>query len=468
MKDQQPNPKSEKAWNGVFTEITDSRVELFTESVSYDKRLFQHDIRASIAHAQMLFEVGILTKEEFATIEDGLITIRREIENGDFEFRIEREDVHMNIEAALIEKIGDIGRKLHTGRSRNDQISTDMRLWVRDAIDRLDLRLAAVQKAFVHRAETDFEIVIPAYTHMQRAQPVLASHYWLAYVEKFQRDRDRLTNCRARVNYLSLGGAAVSGTSIPIDRRKTAESLGFDYISLNSIDISSDRDFMLEFAFDLAQTALHLSTWAEEWIIWSTAEFNFLLLPQSFCTGSSIMPQKINPDVLELIRGKTARVIGNLQTLLVLTKGLPLAYNRDLQEDKEPVFDSFDTVDASLELAASLIAETKLNHEVISAGLDRGYLDATTLMEHLILKGVPQRTAHGIVGKLVRIAMEKDVPLTSLPIKTYREAYDGFDYTVFEILGAEQCVKAMKSLGSTAPNLVKDQITYWKDRLGMK
>ncbi len=451
-----------KAWSGVFTEVTDHRVELFTESVSFDKRLYDQDIRASAAHAQMLFEVGLLTREEFAAIEEGLITIRKEIEHGDFVFSVAREDVHMNIEHALIEKIGDIGRKLHTARSRNDQVATDMRLWVRDAIDRIDLRLLELQKAWVKRCDADFHVVLPAYTHMQRAQPVLAPHYWLAYCEKLERDRDRLHDCRKRVNILSMGTAAVAGTSLGIDREKTAAFLDFADIATNSIDVSSDRDFLIEFAFVLTQIALHLSTWAEEWIIWSTAEFNFLRLPQSFCTGSSIMPQKINPDVLELIRGKSARVIGNLQTLIVLTKGLPLAYNRDLQEDKEPIFDSFDTLDMILELAPDLVAATQLNHEVIANGLGRGHLDATVLMEYLIKKGVPQRTAHGIVGKLVRAAIEKDVPLASLPIKVFRDAYEGFDYTVFDILGAEKSVEAMKSFGSTNPGRVREQIERWK------
>ena len=459
--------QASKAWSGVFTEKTDKRVELFTESISYDRRLYEQDVRGSIAHAQMLFECGILTNDEFAEIESGLIAIRRDIENDAFEFSPEKEDIHMHIESELIAKIGDVGRKLHTGRSRNDQISTDLKLWVRDAIDQIDRRLESVQSAFVGRCDDDFHVIIPAYTHMQRAQPVIAPHYWLAYCEKFQRDRERLHDCRKRTNTLSLGAAAVAGTSISIDRRRTEELLGFSGIGANSIDISSDRDFMIEFAFVLTQIALHLSNWAEEWIIWSTSEFNFIKIPQSFCTGSSIMPQKVNPDVLELIRGKSARVIGNLQTILVLTKGLPLAYNRDLQEDKLPVFDSFDTINAILELAAPLISGTLLNKEVIMNGLDRGYLDATTLMEYLIKKGVPQRTAHGYVGKLVRSAMEKEIPLASLPLKTFRDVYEGFDYTVFDVLGAEHAVEAMLSYGSTNPTLVKGQVDNWKVRLGL-
>lgn len=453
---------SEKAWGGVFTEKTDRRVEEFTESISFDRRLYRQDILGSIAHAQMLTEIGILNPDEFREIESGLLAIRLEIEEGRFEFQIEQEDIHMHIEAALIERIGDIGRKLHTARSRNDQISTDLRLWVRDAIDRLSERIIGLQHAFLGRCDAEVDVVLPGYTHTQRAQPVLAAHYWLAYCEKFHRDRMRLRDCRKRVNTSSLGGAALAGTSIPINRHRTAELLGFEDIAANSLDISSDRDFMLEFAFVMAQTALHLSTWAEEWILWSSSEYHFIQSPQTFCTGSSIMPQKVNPDVLELIRGKTARMIGNLQTLLVLTKGLPLAYNRDLQEDKEPIFDSFDTLDACLALAAPLVAGATLNRESIGSRLDKGYLDATSLMEYLIKKEVPQRTAHGIVGKLVRTAMEKDASLSSLPLKAFRDVSEVFDYTVFEVLGPENAVKAMQSFGSTAPRRVKEQIEHWK------
>ena len=322
----------------------------------------------------MLAKVGLISADECQQIEQTLRQIGEEIEEGRFPFKIELEDIHMHIERALVERTGDVGRKLHTARSRNDQVSTDMRLWVRDAIDQTPT--LGSQRAFVGRCDADFDVILPGYTHMQRAQPVLAPHYWLAYCEKYQRDRQRLADCRRRVNTLTLGAAALAGTSLPIDREEVARRLGFESIAANSLDASSDRDFSAEFAFVLVLIAEHLSTWAEEWILWSTAEFNFLKLPQGFCTGSSIMPQKVNPDVLELIRGKTGRVIGNLQTLLVLIKGLPLAYNRDLQEDKPPVFDSFDTVKAALELAAPLVAGAELNRPAIAERLDRGYLDA--------------------------------------------------------------------------------------------
>ena len=405
---------TEKAWGGVFQEATDRRVEDFTESVSFDRRLSTHDIQGSIAHAQMLAAVGLISVEECRQIEQGLLAIQKEIDEGRFHFSTALEDIHMHIERALIERIGDVGRKLHTARSRNDQVATDMRLWVRQSIDQIDLRLVDLQRAFVGRCDADYDVILPGYTHTQRAQPVLAPHYWLAYCEKLDRDRGRLADCRRRTNVLSLGAAALAGTSLPIDRFDVAKRLGFEGVAANSLDVSSDRDFLLEFTFALALIAEHLSTWAEEWILWSTIEFGVLKLPQAFCTGSSIMPQKINPDVLELVRGKTARVIGHLQSLLVLVKGLPLAYNRDLQEDKPPVFDAFDTVQACLAVAAPLVAGAELLRSSIAARLERGYLDATTLMEYLIRRGVPQRTAHDISGRLVRKAIDRGVPLAGL------------------------------------------------------
>jgi argininosuccinate lyase len=456
---------AQKPWSGVFDQATDRRVEKFTESVSFDRRLYAHDIRGSIAHAQMLSKVGVLSDDERQQIVTGLEAIGQEIAAGRFEFREELEDVHMNIERTLVERIGDVGRKLHTGRSRNDQVSTDLRLWIRDQIDAISAALREVQRAFVSRAGRDAGVVLPGYTHLQRAQPVLATHYWLAYCEKLQRDHDRLADCRRRVNQLPLGTAALAGTSIPIDRQMVAQELGFDGLLSNSLDASSDRDFVLEFNFSLSTIAVHLSGWAEEWIIWSTTEFGLLRLPQQFCTGSSIMPQKINPDVLELIRGKAGRVIGNLTSLLVLVKGLPLAYNRDLQEDKERLFDSVDTVTACLELAAALVAGAELNREAIAARLESGYLDATTLMEYLILRGVPQRTAHEIIGRLVSIAMKRGVGLADLPREEFRSAHAAFDETVYEVLGAQRAIDALTSYGSTNPEQVEHQLAVWRERL---
>jgi len=456
---------AEKAWGGVFSQATDRRVELFTESVSFDQRLYAEDIAGSVAHAQMLAKVGLLTADESRQIEEALGHIRQEIEQGRFQFCTELEDIHMHIERALIDRLGDVGRKLHTARSRNDQVSTDMRLWVRAAIDQIDARLLDLQRAFVGRCERDFDVILPGYTHMRRAQPVLAPHYWLAYCEKFQRDRSRLADARRRTNFLSLGAAALAGTSLPIDRQDVAARLGFEAVTANSLDTSSDRDFLLEFVFALTLIAEHLSTWAEEWILWSTAEFAFLALPQAFCTGSSIMPQKVNPDVLELVRGKTARVIGSLQTLLVLVKGLPLAYNRDLQEDKPPAFDAWDTVKACLEVAAPLVAGAELNREAIAERLDRGHLDATTLMEHLIRRGVPQRTAHHVVGRLVRAALDRGVRLSDLELSEFTAAHPALDANVYEILGPANAVAAMQSYGSTGPEQVRQQVDRWRKML---
>jgi argininosuccinate lyase len=459
---------SNKAWSGVFEQATDKRVEKFTESVSFDHRLYAQDIRCSTAHAQMLAQVGLISPDECRAIEQGLEEIRQEIEQGKFPFRTELEDIHMHVERALIDRTGDVGRKLHTARSRNDQVSTDLRVWVRDAIDELDVRLVDLQKAFVGRCASDADVILPGYTHMQRAQPVLAPHYWLAYTEKLERDRGRLADCRKRLNVLSLGAAALAGTTLPIDRHDVARRLGFDDVARNSLDVSSDRDFAVEFSFVLTLIAEHLSTWAEEWILWSTTEFNFIKLPQTFCTGSSIMPQKINPDVLELTRGKTARVVGNLTRLLVLIKGLPLAYNRDLQEDKEPLFDSADTVRMCLELAAPLVAGAQLKRDVIAARLDRGHLDATTLMEYLIKQGVPQRTGHEIVGKLVRLALDRDCRLADLSQAEFTAAHPCLDANVFSILGPQQAVEAFVSYGSTAPREVAKQVAHWQEKLGLK
>lgn len=454
--------------SGVFSQSADRRVERFTESVSFDSRLYSHDIQGSIAHAQMLHKVGLLTAEESQQIEATLLEIKQLLDNGQLPLRQELEDIHMHVEQALIDRLGDTGRKLHTGRSRNDQVSTDLRLWCRDAIDHVDRLLEDLQKAFVGRCDHDLDVILPAYTHLQRAQPVLAPHYWLAYCEKFQRDRQRLADCRKRTNVSSLGAAALAGTTLPIDRHDSAERLGFAEVAANSLDISSDRDFAVEFAFVLTLIAEHLSTWADEWILWSTVEFRFIKMPQTFCTGSSIMPQKINPDVTELIRGKTARVVGNLQSLLVLIKGLPLAYNRDLQEDKLPLFDSYDTVTACLELAAPLVAGAQLNRASIQAGLEKGYLDATTLMEFMISKGVPQRTAHHLVGALVNLAIERNVPLTELTPADFQNAHAALDESVYESLGTTNAVNAFQSYGSTAPQQVRTQINLWKDRLGLQ
>jgi argininosuccinate lyase len=456
---------SQKTWGGRFSGETDNRVEAFTESISFDRRLYRQDITASKAHARMLAEVGLLTRDEAERIAAALDQIAGEIERGEFSFSVKLEDIHTHIERALIERLGDIGRKLHTGRSRNDQVATDVKLWVRDALDEIDGRLRELQQALLDAAERDRTLILPGYTHLQRAQPVLAAHYFLAYVEKYQRDRDRLADCRRRVNVLPLGSAALAGTSLPIDRESVRKQLGFDALAANSLDVSSDRDFVLEFVFDLAQIALHLSGWAEEWILWSTTEFSFLVLPDAFCTGSSIMPHKKNPDVLELIRGKAGRVAGDLQQLLMLVKGLPLAYNRDLQEDKVALFDAQDTVAASLELAAALVRETRFNAEAIAARLEDGYLDATALMELLIARGVPMRLAHEAVGRLVRMCEERRCRLADLAPDVYDAVRPGLGAEVYRVLGVFNALTALRSVGSTAPAEVDRQIDVWRRRL---
>ncbi len=455
----------QKVWGGVFREPTDKRVESFSESVSFDKRLADHDIDGSIAHARMLAACEIITAEEATAIVDGLEEIRGEITAGRFEFTAAKEDIHLHIESALTIKLGDIGRKLHTARSRNDQVATDLRLYCRHAMDRIDGGLLELQRSFLGFAMREQGLVIPGYTHLRRAQPVLASHQLLSWCEKFARDRERLADCRGRTNVLPLGSGALAGTSLPIDREHVKHALGFTAVAANSLDAASDRDFVCELAFVLSLAAVHLSQWAEEWILWSTEEFGFLQLPEGFCTGSSIMPQKINPDVLELIRGKSARMIGNVQSLLVLLKGLPTAYNRDLQEDKESIFDSIDTLQAMLGVAAPLVAGTKFDHARVVATLGRGHLDATSLMEALIAQGMPQRTAHETVGHLVRQAMTRNVSLTELTDQEFSRECAGWDGTLRSALGAFRAVERMDSFGSTAPARVADQMALWQQRL---
>lgn len=459
-----------KAWQGRLPGGTDARVERFTESISFDHRLYREDIRQSIAHATMLGEVGILTADEAKQLCDGLSQIEKEIAAGEFVFDATLEDIHLNIETALIARLGDVGRKLHTARSRNDQVATDLKLWTRNQLDRLDVAVVTVQKALLNSATANVALVVPGYTHMQRAQPVLLAHLLLAHVEKYERDRSRIADCRRRLNWCPLGAAALAGTSLPIDRNRSAALLGFDGPTANSIDSVSDRDFVVEAVFVLATIAGHLSSWAEEWILWTTTEFDFLRLPDAFCTGSSIMPQKKNPDVLELIRGKSARVIGALQTLLVLTKGLPLAYNRDLQEDKPPLFDAMETVQTCLELAAPTIEGAEYNVKTIAERLDRGHLDATTLMERLIVQGVPMRSAHEIVGKLVRECLHGNCRLEDLSDATLAGSMLPLVPTnVADLrtsLGVKNSINAFQSYGSTAPGEVKKQLAAWQKRLG--
>ncbi len=456
-----------KAWGGRFDGATDPQVEAFTESISFDQRLASVDVRGSQAHARMLADIGLLSTDELNAIIDELDTILTEITSGDFAFRTELEDVHMHIEAALIERLGDVGRKLHTARSRNDQIATDLKLYVRDSIDTIDALLLNLQRAFISRGETDAETLLPGYTHLQRAQPVLATQYWLAYCEKFGRDRGRLADCRRRLNVSPLGAAALAGTSLPIDREQTSAALDFDAPAANSLDISGDRDFLVEFTAALALVAVHLSGWAEEWILWCSTEFDMLRLPDAYTTGSSIMPQKRNPDVLELIRGKSARVIAAANGLLVLLKGLPLAYNRDLQEDKIAVFDAIDTSIACLELAPAIVASATLNTESIAARIEDGFLDATALMEYLVGRAVPMRTAHETVGQLVASCESAGIRLADLTLDQLQEACPAIDSAVHDVLGTANAVRILQSQGSGGPGSVATALAGWRKTLGL-
>jgi argininosuccinate lyase len=458
----------QKQWGGRFGEATDKRVESFTESVSFDRRLYRQDIQASQAHARMLAKVGLLTTDETQKICASLDRLLKKIESGQLEYTTALEDIHTHIEQALIADLGDLGRKLHTGRSRNDQVATDVKLWVREAIDEMDRLIKDLQTAFVESAIRERDVILPGYTHLQRAQPVLAAHYYLAYVEKFQRDRERFLDGRKRVNVLPLGTAALAGTSLPIDREYVAKELGFDSVARNSLDVSSDRDFLLEYVFDLAMVSLHLSGWAEEWIIWSTTEFGFLELPDEFCTGSSVMPHKKNPDALELIRGKSARAVAALNGLMILVKGLPLAYNRDLQEDKVALFDCHDTVASCLLIAAAMVRAARLRRDVVASGLEKGFLDATTLMELLVARGLPMRSAHEAVGKLVRLGEQRGCSLAELPTAEFDSIQSGLSSAVYEVLGVPRALAAFRSYGSTAPAEVDRQLKDWRSWLGLE
>ena len=457
----------EKPWGGAFEKETEASVERFTESISFDKRLYREDIRVSIAHAEMLCHCGLISEGELLQIREALREIEREIESGTFQFRVELEDVHMNIDAELIRRLGETGRKLHTARSRNDQVAADLRLWVCAGIDELDGLAAACQRALVSSAEQFDEIIIPGLTHLQHAQPVLLAHALLAYAEMLGRDRERLQDCRKRAGVSPLGACALAGTSLPIDVRVTAEKLGFDSVFSNSMDAVSDRDFVVEFAFDLALVACHLSRLAEEWLLWATSEFDFVDLDESYCTGSSIMPQKKNPDVLELVRAKTGRIYGHLIGLLTVLKGLPSTYNRDLQEDKEAVFDAADQVRQCLSIMSELIERTTFKEESIRNACDRGYLDATALAEYLVGRGLPFREAHHTAGEIVKHAAVQNVSLRQMSLHELRAFNKLIDEDVFSRLGCRNCVENYRSHGSSSPAEVQRQIRQWKEALDM-
>ena len=425
-------------------------MEAFTASIGVDARLYRHDIEGSIAHARMLAKQRIISARDGRRIVAGLAAVRREIERGKFTFSEADEDIHMNIERRLTELIGPAAGKLHTARSRNDQVALDMRLYLRDELKLIVEKLGSLQKELARAAKRHLGIIMPGYTHLQRAQPVLFSHHWLAYFDMFERDRERFLGCRERVNVLPLGAGALAGTTFPVDRAYVARLLGFPRIARNSIDAVSDRDFLLEFLAAASILFVHLSRLSDELILWSTQEFGFIELPDAYCTGSSMMPQKKNPDVPELIRGKTGRVFGHLQAVLTLMKGLPLAYNRDLQEDKIPLFDTADTVKASLEMMREIIAGVKPKPQRMLEAAREGFLNATDLADYLVQHGVPFRAAHEIVGRVVQFCAAGDKRIEDLPLVELRRFSDKIDMDVYGYLSAEAAVERRRALGGTA------------------
>ncbi len=455
----------DKPWGGRFTESTDAFVEAFTASVSFDQRLYRYDIEGSRAHARMLAHVGVLGNDERDAILDGLDRIERQIEAGEFEWSVSLEDVHMNIEARLTALIGEAGKKLHTGRSRNDQVATDLRLYLRDQIDAVCAELRRLQTGLLDLAEREADTIMPGFTHLQVAMPVTFGHHMLAWFENLQRDRDRFTDSRARVNVMPLGAAALAGTSFPIDRHYTAKLLGFDAPAENSLDAVSDRDFVIEFCANAALTLTHLSRFSEELILWASAQFDFIDLPDRFCTGSSIMPQKKNPDVPELVRGKTGRVTGHLMSLLMLMKGQPLAYNKDNQEDKEPLFDSVDTLLGCLRAFADMIPAVQVKADNMRRAAASGYSTATDLADYLVRKGVPFRDAHEIVGSAVRIGIDSGRDLTEMELSELQALSPAIGEDVFEVLTLEGSVSARKHFGGTAPQQVRAAIARARERL---
>jgi argininosuccinate lyase len=456
-----------KPWGGRFKEPTDVFVEAFTASVGFDKRLYAHDIAGSIAHARMLAHVGVLTSGEYEAIVEGLQAIKEEIEQGRFEWKVALEDVHMNIEARLIERIGEVGKKLHTGRSRNDQVATDVRLYLRDEIVEIQAELTRLQQNVVLLAEVHVDTIMPGFTHLQTAQPVTFGHHMLAWFEMLKRDAGRLSDCAARVNIMPLGAAALAGTSYPIDRSYSAELLGFTAVAQNSLDAVSDRDFVIEFIAVCSLIMTHLSRFSEELILWASAQFDFIELGDSFCTGSSIMPQKKNPDVPELIRGKTGRINGHLVSMLTLMKGQPLAYNKDNQEDKEPLFDTIDNINGSLRVFADMIPAIKVKSDNMREAALKGFSTATDLADYLVRKGVPFRDAHEIVGRAVNRGIELGKDLSQMSLKELQKFSKKIEQDVFDVLTLEGSVAARDHIGGTAPRQVASAVAQAKQWLGI-
>jgi len=463
-----PLANKDQAWSALFAEPMSELVQRYTASVGFDQRLWQADIQGSLAHAEMLQAQGLISATDWADIERGLNQIRTEIESGQFEWKLALEDVHLNIEARLTELVGLAGKRLHTGRSRNDQVATDVRLWLRGEIDGLLALLRELQAVLVERAEANADVVMPGFTHLQVAQPVTLGHHLLAYVEMFARDAERLADVRKRVNRLPLGAAALAGTPYPLDRERVARTLGMDAVCQNSLDAVSDRDFAIEFAAAASLIMVHVSRLSEELILWMSQPFGFVSLPDRFCTGSSIMPQKKNPDVPELARGKTGRVVGHLMGLVTLMKGQPLAYNKDNQEDKEPLFDTVDTVRDTLRIFAEMLAGLQPRPEAMRNAVQRGHATATDLADYLVRElGLPFRDAHETVAHAVRLATEQGKELAALSLEELQAIEPRITATVFGPLSLEGSLAARKVLGGTAPEQVRAQVARHRQRLGL-
>lgn len=457
---------AEKPWDGRFSEGTDKAVEVFTSSIAIDKRLYAHDIKGSIAHSTMLAETGVITQDEAKAIAEGLELVKTDIENGAFEFKDSLEDIHMHIESALTKKIGDVAKKLHTARSRNDQVALDIRMYLKDVTDDIISGLKALRKIIVTLAENNIDVFMAGYTHLQRAQPVLLSHHLMAYYEMFKRDQERFEDGKKRIDVMPLGSAALAGTTYPIDREMTASLLGFSEVSDNSMDSVSDRDFMLEFLSAASICMTHFSRLSEELILWSSSEFGFVVISDAFTTGSSIMPQKKNPDIPELVRGKTGRVFGSLFSLLTMMKSLPLAYNRDMQEDKPPLFDAVDTLSACIDIYGRMLPNVKFIKETMGKATETGFINATDLADYLVTKGMPFREAHSVVGKSVAYALGKTVELHDLSQDELRQFSDLIEDDVFDFLSTEGIINRRTSAGGTATENVKRAIVKAYNELG--
>lgn len=466
MSQQQQDSARDKPWGGRFSESTDAFVEEFTASINFDKRLYKHDIQGSRAHARMLGKAGILNASEVEQILSGLDAIEKMADNGELEWKVALEDVHMNVEARLTDRIGIAGKKLHTGRSRNDQVATDVRLWLREQVDGISHELRRLQHALVEVAEREADTILPGFTHLQVAQPITFGHHMLAWFEMLQRDFERLQDCRKRINIMPLGAAALAGTTYPIDRDYTAQLLGFERPARNSLDAVSDRDFAIEFTSVASLIMMHLSRFSEELVLWTSAQFDFIRLPDRFCTGSSIMPQKKNPDVPELVRGKSGRVFGHLFSLLTLMKGQPLAYNKDNQEDKEPLFDTVDTLLGSLRAFADMMPHVQPKPDKMRRAAMQGFSTATDLADYLVRKGLPFRDAHEVVGKAVALGVATGRDLSEMQLTELQAFSEVIGDDVFAVLTLEGSVAARNHLGGTAPAQVRKQASIARTLLG--